>query len=115
MKDIHFIFIVLLSVFPFGWIVLKNYLFTLLWIQLWAPLYAVINLLVSYYAAIQSTAAANGALTLKSMPGLLQINSDIAGLAGYLTLSVPFLSAGLARGMASTLTQFIDMTDTRRQ
>lgn len=100
-----FIFVVLLSVFPFGWVTLKNYVFTLLWIQLWAPLYAVINLLVSYYASIQSTAAASGALTLKSMPGLLQINSDIAGLAGYLTLSVPFLSAGLARGMASTFTQ----------
>ncbi len=100
-----FIFIVLLSVFPFGWLILKNYIFTLLWIQLWAPLYAVINLLVSYYAVVNSTAATGGALTLKAIPGLLQINSDIAGLAGYLTLSVPFLSAGLARGMAGTFTQ----------
>lgn len=100
-----FIFIVLLSVFPFGWAILKNYIFTLVWIQLWAPLYAVINLMVSYYAMVDSTAAAGGALTLKSMPGLLQINADMAGLAGYLTLSVPFLSAGLARGMAGTFTQ----------
>lgn len=100
-----FIFIVLLLVFPFGWIVLKNYIFTLLWIQLWDPLYAIINLMVSYYAVLNSSAAASGMLTLKSMPGLLQINSDIAGLAGYLTLSVPFLSAGLARGMAGTFTQ----------
>ena len=100
-----FIFIVLLSVFPFGGFIIKNYIYTLLWIQLWAPLYAVINLTVSYYATIQSAAAADGGLTLKAMSGLLQINSDISTLAGYLTLSVPFLSAGLVKGMASTFTQ----------
>lgn len=100
-----FIFIVLLSVFPFGLMILKNYLYTLLWIQIWAPLYAIINLTVSYYAKVQSIAAVDGALSLKSMAGLIQINSDISTLAGYLTLSVPFLSAGLVKGMAGTFTQ----------
>ena len=99
-----FIFIVLLSVFPFGWMIVKNYLYTLLWIQMWAPLYAIINLIVSYYAQVHSTAAADGALSLQAMSGIMQINSDISGLAGYLTLSVPFLSAGLVKGMASTFT-----------
>lgn len=100
-----FIFIVLLSVFPFGGVIFKNYVYTLLWIQMWAPLYAIINLIVSYYAKMQSSAAASGALSLNAMSGILQINSDIAGLAGYLSLSVPFLSAGLVRGMAATFTQ----------
>jgi conjugal transfer mating pair stabilization protein TraG len=100
-----FIFVVLLSVFPFGWFVLKNYVYTLLWIQLWSPLYAVINLMVSYYAQTSSTSATAGILSLKSMAGLTQINSDIASIAGYLTLSVPFLAKGLASGMAGTFTQ----------
>ncbi|MCE3237353.1 MAG: hypothetical protein K0R24_334 [Gammaproteobacteria bacterium] len=100
-----FIFIVLLSVFPFGGFVVKNYLYTLLWIQLWAPLYAIINLTISYYGALQSTAIAKHGISLKVMSSLLQINSDISTLAGYLTLSVPFLSAGLVKGMASTFTQ----------
>lgn len=100
-----FIFIVLLSVFPFGVMVVKNYVYTLLWIQIWAPLYAIINLIVSYYAQSHSVAAADGVLSLNAMSGILQINSDISGLAGYLTLSVPFLSAGLVKGMASTFTQ----------
>lgn len=99
-----FIFIVLLSVFPFGWGIIKNYIFTLMWIQIWAPLYAVINLIVSYYAQTHSTAAVDGALSLQAISGVMQINSDISGLAGYLTLSVPFLSAGLVKGMASTFT-----------
>lgn len=100
-----FVFIVLLSVFPFGGMIVKNYVFTLLWIQIWAPLYAIINLIVSYYAQVNSTAAVDGGLSLQAMSGILQINSDISGLAGYLTLSVPFLSAGLVKGMASTFTQ----------
>jgi len=99
-----FIFIVLLSVFPFGWTILKNYIYTLLWIQIWAPLYAIINLIVSYYAQVHSGAAVDGALSLSAMSGILQVNSDMSGLAGYLTLSVPFLSAGLVKGMAMTLT-----------
>jgi conjugal transfer mating pair stabilization protein TraG len=100
-----FIFVVLLSVFPFGGMILKNYVFTLLWVQLWAPLYAVINLMISFYAQVQCSSAVGTALSLNSMSGLSQINSDIAGLAGYLTLSVPFLSAGLVKGMAGTFTQ----------
>lgn len=100
-----FIFIVLLSVFPFGVTIFKNYVYTLLWIQMWAPLYAIINLIVSYYAQLHSMAATDEALSLNATSGLLQINSDISGLAGYLTLSVPFLSAGLVKGMASTFTQ----------
>jgi len=100
-----FIFIVLLALFPFGWTILKHYIFGLFWLQCWPPLYAIINLIVSYYAVMQSSAAIGSALTLKALPGLTQINQDMAGLAGYLTLSVPFLSAGLVKGMAGTLTQ----------
>lgn len=100
-----FIFIVLLSVFPFGGMIIKNYVYTLLWIQIWAPLYAIINLMVSYYAQLNTAAAVSNGLTMASLSGVLQINSDISGLAGYLTLSVPFLSAGLVKGMAGTFTQ----------
>lgn len=100
-----FIFIVLLSVFPFGMFILKNYLYSLLWIHTWAPLYAIINLMVSYHAKMQSVAAANGALSLKAMPSILQINSDIAGLAGYLSMMIPIFSTGLIFGMHKVLAQ----------
>lgn len=100
-----FIFIVLLSVFPFGGMILRNYALSLLWIHLWAPMYAIINLMVSYDAQSKSTAAANGALSLKAMSGLLQINSDIAGLAGALSMAVPFLVSGIVFGMHKVLAQ----------
>lgn len=98
-----FIFVVLLSVFPFGAITLKGYLYTLVWVELWSPIYAVLNLTISFYAHKQSWAATAGIISLQSMPGLLQVNADIAGLAGYLSMSVPALAGGLLWGMHSYL------------
>lgn len=100
-----FIFVVLLSVFPFGGMILRNYVYSLLWIHIWAPMYAIINLMVSYNAQSHSSAAANGSLSLKSMSGLLQINSDISGLAGYLSILVPMFATGIVVGMHKVLAQ----------
>lgn len=96
-----FVFIVLLALLPIGPTILKNYVYSLMFLQLWAPLYAVINLMCSYYAQTQSLALSRGIgeASLKSIPGLLQINQDMASLAGYLSLSVPALATGLVFGM----------------
>lgn len=96
-----FVFIVLLALLPIGPTILKNYVYSLMFLQLWAPLYAVINLMCSYYAQTQSLALSSGIgeASLKSIPGLLQINQDMASLAGYLSLSVPALATGLVFGM----------------
>ena len=100
-----FLFVVLLSLFPFGLGILKNYVYTLCWLQAWAPLYAIINMICSYYAKVQSLATPEqGGFILKNWYSFLQVNHDIASLAGYLTLSVPFIAAGLVRGMAGTMT-----------
>ena len=99
-----FLFVILLGIFPFGLAVLRNYVFTLCWLQAWAPLYAIINLICSYYARVQSLATPESGFILKNWYQFLQVNHDIASLAGYLTLSVPFIAAGLVRGMAGTMT-----------
>jgi conjugal transfer mating pair stabilization protein TraG len=52
-----FIFIFLLVLFPFGGMVLRNYLYSLIWLQMWAPLYAIINLYVGFYAQYRSVGA----------------------------------------------------------
>lgn len=102
-----FIFVVLLAVFPFGGMVLRNYAMSLLWVHLWAPMYAIINLMVSYDAQSKCRAATHGISSLKAMPGLLQINSDIAGLAGCLSMAVPFIVSGIVFGMHKALSQGI--------
>jgi conjugal transfer mating pair stabilization protein TraG len=100
-----FLIVFLLMLFPFGMMILRNYLFTLLWLQMWAPLFAIIHLMMSFYARSRSLAVSPDAFTLQSLPGLLQVNADMAGLAGYLSLSVPFLAGGLVKGMSGTFTQ----------
>lgn len=96
-----FIFVVLLSVFPFGMRVLKNYCLTLMWLQCWAPIYAIINLIISFYAKANN-ASSNGSLTLETILAVSQANVDMTGLAGYLTILVPMISWGMVKGMEST-------------
>ncbi len=103
-----FIFIFLLIFFPFGLAILRQYAYSLLWLQLWAPLYAIINLYVNFYAQQRSFGAitlGNGVqgLVLATQSGLAQVNSDMAGLAGYISLSVPLIATSLVTGLHNAL------------
>lgn len=93
-----FIFVILLAVFPSGNKVLKNYLIMLLWLQLWAPLFAIINLIVSFYA--RSNTPTLGGVTLHSISAILESNRNMSGIAGYMTLMVPVFSWKLLNGMS---------------
>jgi conjugal transfer mating pair stabilization protein TraG len=103
-----FIFIFLLLCFPFGLAVLRQYAYSLLWLQLWAPLYAIINLYVNFYAQHRSLGAITVAggvqgLVLATQSGLAQVNSDMSGLAGYISLSVPLIATSLVTGLHHAL------------
>lgn len=105
-----FIFIFLLLLFPFGLNVLRQYAYSLCWLQLWAPLYAIINLFVCFYAQHRSLGAVtlsdgSQVLSLSTQSGLAQVNSDMAGLAGYISMSVPIIAAGLVKGLAAAFSQ----------
>jgi conjugal transfer mating pair stabilization protein TraG len=103
-----FVFIFLLVLFPFGLSVLRQYAYSLLWLQLWAPLYAIINLYVNFYAQHRSLGAITFSdgmhgLVLATQSGLAQVNSDMTGLAGYISLSVPLIATSLVTGMHHAL------------
>ena len=103
-----FLFIFLLLFFPFGLAILRQYAYSLLWLQLWAPLYAIINLYVNFYAQHRSLGAITlgggvQGLVLATQSGLAQVNSDMAGLAGYISLSVPLIATSLVTGMHHAL------------
>ena len=105
-----FIIVFLLFLFPFGQAIGRNYVMSLLWIQLWAPLYAILNLFMNFYAERHSLGAltldtGHLGLALSTQAGLAQVNADVAGLAGYLSLSIPLLAAGIVNGMMSVFTQ----------
>ena len=77
--------------------VLKNYLYTLVWIESWPLMFSCLNMMVTFY----SKELGPGGLTISNIDKLLLEHSGIANMAGYLMLSVPFISGGLVKGMYS--------------
>lgn len=84
--------------------VFMNYIYTLLWLESWPLMFTILNMAMNYYLA-PGIGAPAGTVTLSNINLLAQEHSDIASVAGYLILAVPFLSIGLVKGMASTFTQ----------
>lgn len=87
----------LLAMLPSVAKVALTYLKSLVWIQLWAPLYAVLHFAMSLYSQYPATSSlllpdGSTALSLANYTGLGQVMSDTALIAGYLSLSIPMIS-----------------------
>jgi conjugal transfer mating pair stabilization protein TraG len=85
-------------------IAFKGYAAILIWIQLWPPLYAVLNYMASIYAAYDLAAAADLGSAVKALS--LQTASTIYSRAvsgeavvGYLAISIPFIAWAAVKRM----------------
>lgn len=100
-----FLFIVPLAVLPFGWTFLKNWVQILFWLQTWAPLYAILNYIMTMAARSKSISALSVSnelgVTIASSVGLSNVNADIAAMTGYLAMSIPFLCVAIIKGVSS--------------
>ena len=105
-----FIIVLLTMLLPKGHTVILHYLQSLLWIQLWAPLYAILNLVITMGAGHESMAAiadmggAASNFTLNTYAGLAKVNADMAAFAGFATLSIPLIAWGLVKFTGLTVT-----------
>ena len=75
----------------------KGYATILIWIQLWPPLFAVLNYMASVYAAFDLAAAADlgtGAKALALQTSSVIYSRTISGeaIVGYLSITVPFIA-----------------------
>lgn len=79
--------------------VLGTYAMTAVWVQLWAPLYAVINKLTynNFSSASTLLTGGNGA-TIENMNSLMQMSVSDQALAGLLTVAVPMIALALVKG-----------------
>jgi len=76
---------------------IKGYATILIWIQLWPPLYAVLNYMASIYAAYDLAAAADlgtgaRALTLQTSSVIYSRALSGEAIVGYLAMSIPFVA-----------------------
>ena len=81
--------------------VLRGYFTTFFWLAAWGPLYAILHR-ISMGQGTTYTFGLNG-LTLSSQQGIEETMSDIAATAGYMSMFVPMLAFGIARGGASMM------------
>lgn len=99
-----------------GMLVLKAYLMGMFWIQLWAPLYAVINFMTTQSDAKDFKASLLGSSTdgptLSTMGRLSELALSNQAIAGLLTVSVPLIAYALVKGgemgMSSVASKVMD-------
>ena len=82
---------------------LKNFIDGLIWLETFPIMYAILNFAMTYY--LHDNGNASGGLTLSNANPVLLEHSDIAGIAGYFMLAIPFLSGALIKGFSETFTQ----------
>jgi conjugal transfer mating pair stabilization protein TraG len=104
-----FLFVVPLALTPLGWKFLGRWAGLVLWIQLWAPLYAVLNFIMNVSARsrgmgiISLPDGTSGGITLANSVGFMNLHADMAAYAGYLSLAVGSIAYGIIQGGASGL------------
>lgn len=95
-----FVLILFFGLLPGGGSVLMNYIQLVVWLQLWAPLYALLHGIMMKVAQYKtaSLVSAYGGYTMMNALGIVNFNSNIYATAGYLSMSVPYLAYILLKG-----------------
>lgn len=96
------VIILLASIHTLTMEVLKGYIFTLIYLQAWGPMFAILNYAVSMYLT-GKTGTLN--FSLSNLSVIQQTHADIGSIAGWLSLSIPFLAWGIVKGLGSAVSQ----------
>lgn len=83
-----------------GGMVLRSYVMTMLWVQLWAPLYAIVNYVGMMAGAKNFKAALAGVdgVAVNNAAALLQNTISAEAVTGMLTISVPMIAMAIIKG-----------------
>eukprot|EP01035_Chromulina_nebulosa_P022851 gene22851-29594_t len=100
-----FLFIMPILVLPMGYRVLTSWAQTILWLAMWPPMYAILHLIMVSAISMKTRSYMgisnpNG-ITLASSLGVQNISADMAAMAGYLSLSIPFICIAVVKGLSS--------------
>jgi conjugal transfer mating pair stabilization protein TraG len=84
--------------------VAKGYLYTMIWIELWPPMFAIVNYLQTLHAASNLSGAgmmADGAsgLSMYTATGIYSTSVSDVAVAAWMVTFVPILAAGIVFGM----------------
>jgi conjugal transfer mating pair stabilization protein TraG len=103
-----FIFVVPLSVLPGGISFIFKWAGMVIWIQLWPPFYAILSYVIQVVARSQSGSIFYGlsgsevGYSLFTSAGINDLHDNISVMAGYLSMSIPYISYALVSGGVSS-------------
>ena len=100
------IFLLVIAAGAKAGLVIKSYVMAFVWVQLWAPLYAVLNYIATLESASGALAAAQGiagfTLSTTAVIGSTLISDQ--AVAGMMTLAIPVIATMIVTGGAQALT-----------
>jgi conjugal transfer mating pair stabilization protein TraG len=81
-----------------GLTILKAYVLSLIWVQLWPPLYAVVNFIMNSSAQSFGAQFQGLAESAAASVGIITAMVDHQAIAGMLTIAIPPIAAALVKG-----------------
>ncbi|EDT9866710.1 conjugal transfer mating pair stabilization protein TraG [Salmonella enterica] len=96
------VLIVIAVVSSLSWTIIKGYVYTIAYLQMWPILFSILNHAMNFY--LQSKLSGT-AVTLATFDQVQNTYSDIGTTAGWLALSIPFIAYGMVKGLGQVVSQ----------
>jgi len=104
-----FPFVFLSILLPGGFQVAKSYLMSILWIELWSPAAAILNMFLNYFAIDQyATSMGGNGLSMFSTPNIINDATMLGAVAGYLYAFIPAITFMIISGTSFMLSGMFD-------
>ncbi|MEX6212075.1 conjugal transfer mating-pair stabilization protein TraG [Providencia huaxiensis] len=96
------IFILLAVIHSLSVKMLFNYIMSIIYLQSWPPMFAILNYATSFYLQGKT----NGLdFNLANQASIQQMHSDIGLIAGWLSISIPFIAIAIVKGLDPAIAQ----------
>ncbi|EPS7491358.1 conjugal transfer mating-pair stabilization protein TraG [Escherichia coli] len=96
------VLIVIAIVSSLSWTIIKGYVYTIAYLQMWPILFSILNHAMNFYLQGKLSGTA---VTLANFDQVQNTYSDIGTTAGWLALSIPFIAYGMVKGLGQVVSQ----------
>jgi conjugal transfer mating pair stabilization protein TraG len=96
------VLVILAVVSALSWQVLRGYIYTIAYLQMWPVLFAILNHAMNFYLKDK---LGGTPVVLSTMDQVQNTYSDIGTTAGWLAISIPFIAWGMVKGLGQVMSQ----------
>lgn len=96
------IFILLAVIHSLSVKMLFNYIMSIIYLQSWPPMFAILNYATSFYLRGKTGGID---FNLANQSSIQQMHSDIGLIAGWLSISIPFIAIAIVKGLGPAIAQ----------